>query len=298
MDMRRKLHDYFNITLGSFLVAVGVVYFVNPAKIASGGVSGIATMIYHTLGWNPGYVIFGLSIPLFLVGILIFGKRYGIKSLIGTVLLSAFTTILVDVSGGDGFMDYTEPVSVWLSALFGGVTMGAGIGFTMKGGANTGGTDIVAQIMNKYTPMSLGTCLTIVDGAIIVASVFVFGIVSALYAVTTVYICGVTIDKVALPIRANTAKVVLIISKKHDEISKFILHELDHGATLLDGKGVYTGKERPTLMTVVSNQELSALTAKVKQIDEKAFMVVQNAHSVLGEGFVPIAKAINIQLGE
>lgn len=296
--MGRKFHDYFNITLGSFLVAVGVVYFVNPAKIASGGVSGIATMVYHTLGWNPGYVIFGLSIPLFVVGTLIFGKRYGFKSLVGTVLLSAFTTILVDISGGNGFMDYSEPVSVWLSALFGGVIMGAGIGFTMKGGANTGGTDIVAQIMHKYTPMSLGTCLTIVDATIIAASVFVFGVVSALYAVTTVYICGVTIDKVALPLRANTAKVVFIISEKHKEISQFILKDLNHGATLLDGKGVYTGNDRPTLMTVVSNQNLSALTAKVKQIDEKAFMIIQNAHSVLGEGFMPISKVINMQLGE
>ncbi len=296
--MGRTFHDYFNITLGSFLVAVGVVYFVNPAKIASGGVSGIATMVYHTLGWNPGYVIFGLSIPLFVVGTLIFGKRYGFKSLVGTVLLSAFTTILVDISGGDGFMDYSEPVSVWLSALFGGVIMGAGIGFTMKGGANTGGTDIVAQIMHKYTPMSLGTCLTIVDAAIIAASVFVFGVVSALYAVTTVYICGVTIDKVAMPLRANTAKVVFIISEKHEEISQFILKDLNHGATLLDGKGVYTGNDRPTLMTVVSNQNLSALTAKVKQIDEKAFMIIQNAHSVLGEGFMPISKVINMQLGE
>ena len=296
--MGRTFHDYFNITLGSFLVAVGVVYFVNPAKIASGGVSGIATMVYHTLGWNPGYVIFGLSIPLFVVGTLIFGKRYGFKSLVGTVLLSAFTTILVDISGGDGFMDYSEPVSVWLSALFGGVIMGAGIGFTMKGGANTGGTDIVAQIMHKYTPMSLGTCLTIVDAAIIAASVFVFGVVSALYAVTTVYICGVTIDKVAMPLRANTAKVVFIISEKHEEISQFILKDLNHGATLLDGKGVYTGNDRPTLMTVVSNQNLSALTAKVKQIDEKAFMIIQNAHSVLGEGFMPISKVINMQLGQ
>ena len=296
--MGRTFHDYFNITVGSFLVAVGVVYFVNPAKIASGGVSGIATMVYHTLGWNPGYVIFGLSIPLFVVGTLIFGKRYGFKSLVGTVLLSAFTTILVDISGGDGFMDYSEPVSVWLSALFGGVIMGAGIGFTMKGGANTGGTDIVAQIMHKYTPMSLGTCLTIVDAAIIAASVFVFGVVSALYAVTTVYICGVTIDKVALPLRANTAKVVFIISEKHEEISQFILKDLNHGATLLDGKGVYTGNDRPTLMTVVSNQNLSALTAKVKQIDEKAFMIIQNAHSVLGEGFMPISKVINMQLGQ
>ena len=147
MSVSRKFHDYFNITVGSFLVAVGVAYFVNPAKIASGGVSGIATMVYHTWGWNPGYVIFALSIPLFLIGMKVFGKLYGLRSLVGTLLLSLFTSLLVEISGGDGFLDYSEPVSMWLSALFGGVTMGAGIGFVMKGGANTGGTDIIAQVI-------------------------------------------------------------------------------------------------------------------------------------------------------
>ncbi len=295
--MRRKFYEYFNITLGSFLVAVAVAYFVNPAKIASGGVSGIATMIYHTIGWNPGYVIFGLSIPLFLVGMKIFGKVYGFKSLVGTVLLSLFTSVLVDISGGGGFLDYSEPVSTWLSALFGGVIMGAGIGFVMKGGANTGGTDIIAQILNKYTPLSLGTCLTLVDGLIIAASMFVFGIESALYAVTTVYICGVTIDKVALPFRANTAKTVFIISDKVEEIADYILKEMDHGATLLSGKGMYTGNDRPVLMSVISNQELSELTARVKRLDDKAFMIVQNTNQVLGEGFIPMSKAINMQFG-
>jgi len=296
--MRQKILDYLNITLGSFLVAVGVAYFVNPAKIASGGVSGIATMVYHTLGWNPGYVIFALSIPLFFIGMKIFGKVYGFKSLLGTILLSAFTSVLVDISGGDGFLDYTEPVSVWLSALFGGVIMGAGIGFVMKGGANTGGTDIIAQIINKYTPLSLGTCLTLVDAIIIAASVFVFGVESALYAITTVFITGNVIDKVAMPFGANTTKTVMIISKKTDEISSFILKDMDHGATLLSGKGMYTGIDRPVIMTVVSNQELSTLAAKVKKLDERAFMIVQSANLVLGEGFLPMSKAINMHFGE
>ena len=297
VNIRHKIYEYVNITIGSFLVAVGVAYFVNPAKIASGGVSGIATMFYHTFGWNPGYVIFGLSVPLFLVGMKVFGKTYGVKSLLGTVLLSVFTSILVDVSGGYGFLDYSDPLSIWLSALFGGVFMGAGIGFVMKGGANTGGTDIVAQILNKYTPLSLGTCLTLVDAIIIFASVFVFGIQSALFAVTTVYITGITIDKVALPLGANTAKTVLIISEKHEEISGVILRELRHGATLMSATGLYTGSDRPVIMSVVSNQEVAILTARVKEIDDKAFMIVQNAHQVLGEGFVPISKAINLKFG-
>jgi len=294
---KQKVYEYANITLGSFLVAVGVAYFVNPAKIASGGVSGIATMVYHTLGWNPGYVIFGLSVPLFFIGMKIFGKVYGFKSLLGTILLSGFTTILVKVSGGNGFLDYSDSLSVWLSALFGGVTMGAGIGFVMKGGANTGGTDIIAQIINKYTPLSLGTCLIIIDGAVIFASLFVFGIESALYAIVTVYITGSVIDKVALPLGANTAKTVMIISGKYEEIAKAIMEKMDHGVTKLEGKGMYTGADRPVLMSVIPNNEIIILKRLVRETDEKAFLIVQNANQVLGEGFTPISKAINIQFG-
>lgn len=295
--MRRKIVEYLNLTIGSFLVAVSVAFLVNPAKIASGGVSGIATIFYHTVGWNPGYVIFVLSIPLFLVGMKIFGKVYGFKSLVGTVLLSVFTTILVDLTGGAGILDYSDSISMLLSAVFGGVIMGAGIGFVMKGGANTGGTDIVAQILNKYTPLSLGTCLTLVDGVIIAISAFVFGIESAMYAIITVYICGITIDKVALPIGANTAKTVFIISERIDPIKEVILKELDHGATLLSATGMYTGYDRPVIMTVISNQELATLTARIKEIDEKAFMIVHDAHQVLGEGFMPISKAMSMKFG-
>ena len=294
---KQKVYEYANITLGSFLVAVGVAYFVNPAKIASGGVSGIATMVYHTLGWNPGYVIFGLSVPLFFIGMKFFGKVYGFKSLLGTILLSGFTTFLVKISGGNGFLDYSDSLSVWLSALFGGVTMGAGIGFVMKGGANTGGTDIIAQIINKYTPLSLGTCLTIIDGAVILASLFVFGIESALYAIVTVYITGSVIDKVALPFGANTAKTVMIISGKYEEIAKAIMEKMDHGVTKLEGKGMYTGSDRPVLMSVIPNNEIIILKRLVRETDEKAFLIVQNANQVLGEGFTPISKAINIQFG-
>lgn len=295
--MHRKVKEYFNITLGSFLVAAAVAFLINPAKIASGGVSGIGTILYHTLGWNPGYVIFILSIPLFLIGMKIFGKVYGLKSLIGTILLSVFTTALVDISGGGGFLDYSDSVSMLLSSVFGGVMLGAGIGFVMKGGANTGGTDIVAQILNKYTPISLGTSLTLVDAMVILASAFVFGIESAMYAIITVFITGIVIDKVALPSGAYTAKTVFIITEKIDSIKHVILDELDHGATLISATGMYTGAERPVVMTVISNQELGALTARVKDIDDKAFMIVQDAHQVLGEGFMPISKAMNMKFG-
>lgn len=289
--MKRKVLDYLDVILGSLVCSAGIALFVTPARIASGGVSGIATMFFHLFGWNPGYVIFALSLPLFLIGMKIFGKRYGLKSLLGTVLLSAFTFVLIEIFGKEGILDYSQNINVLLGAVFGGVAMGMGIGFVMRGGANTGGTDILAQIVNKYTPLSLGTALTITDAAIIFASAFVFGIERALYAIITVYITGITIDKVVF-FGTNNAKVVMLITSKPDEVADYLMKDLDHSATLLEGIGMYSGSEKPVLMAVVANNELGGLTAKVREVDDKAFMIVQSTHEVLGEGFTPIAKAI------
>ncbi len=151
---KRQYHlvELFYILTGSFLTAVGIALFTAPAKIASGGVSGIATIFYHTLGFDIGLSIFVLSVPLFVLGVAIFGKEYGIRSLAGTLFLSLFTYLLNRFFGYGGLLDYANVLSVLLSAIFGGVMMGIGIGLVMRSGANTGGTDIVAQIVARFTP--------------------------------------------------------------------------------------------------------------------------------------------------
>lgn len=292
MELKRhKVKEYFYIVVGSFITALGIAVFANPAKIASGGVSGIATILYHSFGWDPGMMILIQSIPLFLVGMKIFGAQYGVKSLIGTILLSVFTSGICLVIGYDGILDYKQPMSVLLSALFGGVLLGTGVGLVMKSGSNTGGTDIIAQILARYTKLTLGTSLFLVDAVIILISAFTFGIESALYAIITVYITGVVIDKVVLSMGTRYAKTVYIISDKREQISQAILEELGHGGTILHATGMYTGYDRPVIMTVVPNQKISRLTNIVHEIDDNAFMIVQEAYQVLGEGFTPIAKA-------
>lgn len=288
---RQKFIEYLYIAVGSFITAFGVAVFANPAKIASGGVSGIATILFHTFGWDPGLTILIQSVPLFFVGMKIFGAQYGVKSLLGTVLLSVFTSGICMVLGYDGILDYTHPMSVLLSALFGGVVMGGGIGLVMKSGSNTGGTDIIAQIIARYTRLTLGTSLFLVDGIIILISAFTFGIESALYAIITVYITGVVVDKVVLSMGTRYAKTVYIISQNREQISRAIMEELGHGGTLLHATGMYTGSDRTVIMTVVPNQKIARLTNIVHDIDDKAFMIVQEAYQVLGEGFTPIAKA-------
>ncbi len=273
------------------MTAAGIALFATPAKIASGGVSGIATILYHTLGFDTGLVILVLSVPLFVLGVVIFGKEFGIKSLSGTVLLSLFTSLLNQIFGYGGVLDYTNVLSVLLSAIFGGVIMGIGCGLVLKSGANTGGTDIVAQILARFTPLSLGSSLFLVDTVIIVASGFFFGLESALYATITLYIMGAVIDKVVLSFGTRSAKTVFIISEKREIIQKAILEQLGHGGTILSGSGMFTGSDRPVIMTVVMNHKLAQLTNIVHKTDNRAFMVVQEAYQVLGEGFTPIEEA-------
>lgn len=290
---KRQYHllELFYITTGSFLTALGIALFSSPAKIASGGVSGIAIILYHTLGLDTGLSIFVLSVPLFLLGVIIFGKQYGAKSLAGTVLLSVFTSLINAWGGYDGVLDYSNPLSILLSAISGGVLMGLGVGLVLRSGANTGGTDILGQILARYAPLSMGTSLFLVDALIITASAFIFSLEMALYAIMTVYIVSVTIDRVVLSFGTRSAKTVFIISEKRKQIETAILEELGHGGTILYGSGMYTGFDRPVIMTVVANNKIGALTNIVHRNDRLAFMVVQEAYKVLGEGFTPIEEA-------
>jgi uncharacterized membrane-anchored protein YitT (DUF2179 family) len=290
---KRQYHftELFYIVFGSFLTAVGIALFSTPARIAGGGVSGIATILYHTLGIDTGLSILVLSVPLFFVGVAIFGKQFGIKSISGTLLLALFTSLLNRIFGYGGVLDYSNVLSVMLSAIFGGVVIGIGCGLVLKSGANTGGTDIVAQILARFTPLSLGSSLFIVDALVIAASGYIFGLESALYATITLYITGALIDKVMLSFGTRSSKTVFIISEKRETIQKAILEQLGHGGTILSGSGMFTGCDRPVIMTVVSNHKLGQLTNIVHRADSRAFMVIQEAYQVLGEGFTPIEEA-------
>ncbi|MGB4407559.1 MAG: YitT family protein [Sphaerochaeta sp.] len=290
---KRQYHlvELFYIITGSFLTAVGIALFTAPAKIAGGGVSGMAILLYHTLGFDTGLTILVLSVPLFLLGVAIFGKEYGIRSLAGTIFLSLFTFLLNRFFGYEGLLSYDHELSVLLSAIFGGVMIGIGVGLVMRSGANTGGTDIVAQIVARFTPLSMGSALFFVDALVIGASGFIFSLERALYATITVYIAATVIDRVVLSFGTRSAKTVYIISEKLETIQKEILEQLGHGGTILSGIGMYTGLNRPVIMTVVSNHKVAQLTNIVHETDKRAFMIVQEAYKVLGEGFSPIEEA-------
>lgn len=267
--------DYTYIVLGSIIVGLAFRLFLFPNEIASGGVSGISTIIGHLFGIEPALTQWFFNIPLFIAGIIFLGRQFGVKTLVGTILLPFVVFVTRNM----------EPVTnePLLAALFGGIGVGLGLGLVFRGKASTGGTDLAAQIIHKYTGLSLGVAVLIMDGLVVTASAFAFNIEFALYALIGLYVTSKTIDLVQVGL--GYAKVAYIISNEPEAIKQAILNDLDRGMTKLKATGGYTEDERPVLMCVVHQMEVSKLKHLVRQHDPNAFVIVHNANEVLGEGF-------------
>ncbi|OEB99839.1 membrane protein [Lysinibacillus sphaericus] len=274
-DVRASIVEYVYVIVGAAVVAIGFNVFLLPNQVASGGVSGISTILHGLFGWNPGLVQYAFNIPLFLAGVIILGKKFGVKSFIGTITLP-FIVLLTN---------HWEP---WtdnplLGALFGGIVVGLGIGLVFKGNASTGGTDLLAQIITKYTGLSLGTSVLLIDGIIAISAAIVFDLEKGLYALIGLYVTTKTIDIIQLGF--SQSKMVYIITLKQDEVRDAIYAEIDRGVTKLPAIGGYTGEARPVLMVVVYQTEFTKLKQLIKNVDPSAFVIVSDAYEVLGEGF-------------
>lgn len=268
--------EYAHVLIGSAIVALAFNLFLRPNQIASGGVSGFSIIVESILGITPAFTQWALNIPLFFAGIILLGGfKYGAKTLVGTIFLPWVVFIT----------RYIEPATQdpLLGALFGGIGVGIGLGIVFRSNSSTGGTDLAAQIIHKYTGFSLGGCVFIIDGLIVLTSAIVFGIELALYALIALYITGKTIDLVQMGV--GYAKIALIISEKQEEVQEGILKDVDRGVTKLEGYGGFTNHKRPVLMCVVNQTEVTKLKQIVKKIDPTAFVIVTNATEVLGEGF-------------
>ncbi len=271
----QMLQEYMLVLVGAAIVALTFNVFLLPNQVASGGVSGISTILYDLVGWEPAYVQWALNIPLFIAGVIFLGKQFGAKTLVGTLFLPFVVYLTKD------FEPWTnEPL---LASLFGGIGVGLGIGIVFRGKASTGGTDLAAQIINKYTGLTLGTCVALIDGLIVLAAAMVFDIERGLYALIALYVTSKTID--LIQVGFGRSKMALIITEKQDEIREGILHKINRGVTKLTAYGGYTDYERPVLMCVVEQNEFTKLTQLVKSIDPTAFVIVTDASEVLGKGF-------------
>lgn len=267
--------DYAYIIIGSIAVALAFRLFLFPNEIASGGISGISTIIGHMFGVEPAITQWLFNVPLFIAGVIFLGRKFGAKTLVGTILVPLVVYLSRNM----------EPVTnePFLAALFGGIGVGIGLGLVFRGKASTGGTDLAAQIVHKYSGLSLGVCVLILDGFVVLSSAFAFNIELALYALISLYVTGKTIDLVQVGL--SYAKVALVISNDPDRIRHAIINDLDRGVTKLSGSGGYTEDERPVLMCVVNQTEVTKLKELVRSHDQHAFVIVTDANEVLGEGF-------------
>jgi len=289
--------DYTYILIGSFILAAGFVYFISPHKIVPGGVYGIAIVVHHlTKGmfsfWPDGFPIglFGLilNIPLTIAGIKILGPRFGVKTIVGFVLASVFIDGITYLRADGGAALVND---VLLSCVFGGALIGFGLGLIFKSRATSGGSDIIAMITAKYTRLPLGRLMIYVDSVIVLFGLVAFGDWHIpLYSWVVIYITGRAIDMTLEG--ANYNKALLIISKKHDEIKRKILIDLERGGTYLQGEGMFTGESKQLIFTVVSRREVAILEEYISRIDPSAFITVMDAREILGEGFQNLGKKV------
>lgn len=275
--------DFLFIVLGTGIMALAIQCIFEPIGLVTGGFTGIAIIIRKvTAGLVEGGIPLWLTnivlnIPVFLFALKIKGKRFIGRTVIGTVLLSFWLYIIpqVDLTQGD----------YMLSAIFGGVITGIGIGFVLLAKATTGGTDMVSVlIQHKVRHYSVVQILQVIDGAVVLTGLYVFGLKPALYAVVAIFITSKVSD--ALMEGMKYSKAAFIITDRYQEVADAIMTKLDRGLTGLDATGMYSGDKKTVLYCVVSKKEIVDLKDIVAEIDTKAFVIVTDAREVLGEGFL------------
>lgn len=260
---------------GAFLIAVSFNMFLVPNGIASGGVSGISILVKYETGISPAYTQWALNIPLFLLGLWLLGKRFALKTAIGSFVLPLFVL----------FTSHWEPPTdnAMLASIYGGIGVGAGLGLVFRSKASTGGLDLAAQLLHRYTGVRLGLAVPAFDGLVIAAAGILIAPENALYALVGLFATSKTIDFVQTGLAIS--KVAFIIADRPDQITQAVLHDLDRGLTKLDGHGGYTGEARAVLMVVVGRGEVSKLKSLVRAVDPGAFVIISDTAEVLGEGF-------------
>ena len=277
----REFFNYLGITMGTFLMSVSLILFLEPNTIAPGGVTGLAIVIQKITGVPIDITNLVINIPLFILGIIILGKAFGAKTAYGTIMLSFFIRILMIFLGGN----LLATQDLLLASLYGGVLMGIGIGFVFKSGGTTGGTDLAGAILNKFIPgLSIPKLMMILDLIIVtMAGIVNKNVETSLYSVIALYVLVKVADFIVEGL--NYAKAFHIVTDNPNEISRAIIEKLDRGVTALSAKGMYTGNEKVVLLCVVNRAQVTKLKEIVYEVDEKAFMMVTTVHEVLGEGF-------------
>ncbi len=289
---RQWFKAYSLIIVGSFILASGFVLFIDPHRIAPGGVYGIGIITHHltkgVFSWAPeGLPIGGigliLNIPLTIIGIKVLGPRFGVKTVVGFFLSSAFIDLMHYVRGYEPLIKE----DIFLSSISGGVLVGFGLGLIFKSKATSGGSDIVAMIIAKYTRLPLGQLLIYVDSAIVLIALAAFGDWKIpLYSWVVIYVTGKVIDLTIQGVSYD--KSLFIISDRYTEIRDKLINDIQRGGTLIEGKGMFNGQEKKIIFTNVNAREVHMLRDFIYEVDPGAFITVIDANEILGNGFRPI----------
>ncbi|MBK3494124.1 YitT family protein [Viridibacillus sp. YIM B01967] len=275
ITQKKLFMEYFSIIIGSILVGLAFNIFLLPARLAAGGVSGISTILYELYQFNPAYVQWIINIPLFIIGLILLGKDFSLKTLVGIFFVPFTIWVSADIP-----FKIDNPL---LSAIYGGILLGVGLGVVYRGKGSTGGLATVAQILKKYTGLSSGYSQLIVDAFVVFSSALVFNLELALYAMMSIYVTSKVIDFVQL--QTSPSKLVLIITEQEEHIQSIIKNEIDRGFTKISSIGGFTNKEKTMILCVVEQQEAIYLKKVLQEQEPTSFVVFLSASEILGRGF-------------
>lgn len=273
---KESIKQYICVMTGTFLMAVAVVVYFDTTGVVPGGVTGIAIIMKELFGVPMWMVNALINIPLFILGYKILEKDIFIKTLFGTVSLTAFLGIV-------GHMKILTG-NLLVDIIMGSVIMGSGLGLIFASYASSGGTDLAATLINRKIPyVSIPKIMALIDGVIVIGGAFVFGVEKGIYAIIAIYIVAKVSDSIMEG--PNRAKLIYIISDKYDEIGRYILETAGRGVTYIESKGAYTGKKKNMIMCVVPDKEMVKIRQNLYKIDVNAFCFVGDIREAFGEGF-------------
>ena len=278
MNKRRILFEILTIIFGNFLYAAGVVFFIIPSGLITGGTTGIAICINQFVGLPVPYFVFGFNVIMFVLGFLILGRKFAFTTLISTFCYPIALELLHRIAG-----EYVVTDDIFLCTLFGGICIGSSIALVIRVGASTGGMDIPPLILHKYFRIPVSISLYIADCVILALQAVFNDKEKVLYGIVLVLAYSIILDKL-LMLGTNKMQ-IKVVSDRSKEIKDAIISEIDRGVTLLHGRTGYLDKEMDILLSVVSNREISKVEKLVHEIDEDAFVMISRVSEVRGRGF-------------
>lgn len=312
INLKQEIVAYLLVALGSLLFAVGDVMFVNPYHLAPGGVYGLANVFNALFGWKISLAGICMDIPLLIIGTIILGPRFGVKTIVSVILIPIFTYLLEITWGYDpviydysrGFFEANPEVDFYieeagymkgfvpdffLNTVVAGLIYGVAIGIIFRAGATSGGSDIISMIIHKYTKISLGTLVLIVDSLISLTTLIAFkDIRLPIYSIILIFIESKIIDLVVDGMKSY--KTMFIVTDELESVRNYILNDLGRGGTLLVGTGLYKGNERKMIYVTLDRADMVKLKSNLHRLDPKAFVNIMESSEILGFGFKALPK--------